>query len=238
MSIISLSGFIGSGKDTVAEYLEQNHGYYRFSLIKSLRDSVASIFGWDRDMLDGRTPEAGVQRNIVDQWWTDALDLGIDITPRWVLQNLGTEVMRNHFHPDIWMLSSKRWLSAHKGEKIVIADARFLNELGMLQDLGAFQTGIYRTVNKGLKRFYEEVEDTVVMSGHTGPFAHMRVDSPVIRNVLAECVDIANDKTLKLHASEVQHLVWPWYDTVFDNTKSKKHLYAQVESFLFNNDLG
>ena len=26
--------------------------------------------------------------------------------------------------------------------------------------------------------------------------------------------------------------------TVFDNTKSKKYLYAQVESFLFNNDLG
>ena len=52
--LIGICGLIGSGKDTVAERLVNEHGYKRDSFAKSLKDAVASMFNWDRDMLEGR----------------------------------------------------------------------------------------------------------------------------------------------------------------------------------------
>ena len=48
--ILGVTGFIGSGKDTVADYLCTFHGYKRISFAASLKDAIASIFGWDREI--------------------------------------------------------------------------------------------------------------------------------------------------------------------------------------------
>ena len=53
--LIGLVGLIGSGKDTVAERLVSHHGFVRDSFAQSLKDATASIFGWDREMLEGNT---------------------------------------------------------------------------------------------------------------------------------------------------------------------------------------
>ena len=53
--IIGVTGFIGSGKDTIADYLCTQHGFKRISFAASLKDAVASVFGWDREMLEGTT---------------------------------------------------------------------------------------------------------------------------------------------------------------------------------------
>ena len=55
--LIGLVGLIGSGKDTVAERLVSHHGYVRDSFAKSLKDATASIFGWNREMVEGNTKE-------------------------------------------------------------------------------------------------------------------------------------------------------------------------------------
>jgi len=39
--IIGVCGFIGSGKDTIADYLTNFHGYRRESFANSLKDAVA-----------------------------------------------------------------------------------------------------------------------------------------------------------------------------------------------------
>ena len=62
--LIGICGLIGSGKDPVAERLVNEHGYKRDSFAKSLKDAVASMFNWDRDMLEGRgegAPKTGRQ---------------------------------------------------------------------------------------------------------------------------------------------------------------------------------
>lgn len=134
--IISLSGLIGSGKDTVAEMLVNDHGFKRDSFARTLKDAVSVIFGWDREMLEGKTKEAREQREQIDIWWSARLGIP-ELSPRWVLQHYGTEIMRTHFHTDIWVASLENNLLKNPAENIVISDARFVNELNMLKSLEA-----------------------------------------------------------------------------------------------------
>lgn len=131
--IIGLCGFIGSGKGTVANILVNEHGFVEDSFAATLKDAVAAVFGWPRAMLEGNTDESRAWREQVDSWWSERL--GKSITPRWVLQQWGTEVCRKSFHDDIWILSLERKL-ATSDTNVVIADCRFPNEVAMIKRLG------------------------------------------------------------------------------------------------------
>ena len=102
--IISIAGLIGSGKDTAADYLCTVHGFKRMSFAGTLKDAVAAVFGWDRELLEGSTKHSREWREQIDQWWADRLGIP-DLTPRWILQHWGTEVCRKGFHQDIWKIS-------------------------------------------------------------------------------------------------------------------------------------
>jgi hypothetical protein len=132
--IISVTGFIGSGKDTIADYLVAAHGFKRESFAGALKDAVAHVFSWDRELLEGRSAEGRAWREKVDPWWANRLQMQ-QLTPRWVLQNWGTEVCRMGFHTDIWIASLENKLRK-TNEDIVISDCRFPNELTMVKNLG------------------------------------------------------------------------------------------------------
>jgi hypothetical protein len=132
--IIGICGFIGSGKDTVADYLVNFHEFRRESFASTLKDAVSAVFGWDRTMLEGRTKEAREWREQVDPWWAERLSMPT-LTPRWVLQYWGTEVCRKAFHDDIWIASLENKLRTSK-DNIVISDCRFPNEIQSIRDAG------------------------------------------------------------------------------------------------------
>lgn len=131
--IIGFVGFIGSGKDTAADYLVNFHGFRRDSFANTLKDAVAAVFGWDRVLLEGRTKEAREWREQRDEWWSNRL--GQDITPRKILQYWGTEVCRNGFHDDIWIASLENKMRK-TGDNIVISDVRFPNEIKAIKNAG------------------------------------------------------------------------------------------------------
>lgn len=54
MKIFAVSGWAGSGKDTVAEYLIKTHGFRRVAFADILKDMVAEQYGIDRSSLDDR----------------------------------------------------------------------------------------------------------------------------------------------------------------------------------------
>jgi hypothetical protein len=143
MTIVSVSGLIGSGKNAVADYLIKNHGFVHGSFAGTLKDATAAIFGWDRQMLEGHTDESRKWRQEVDQWWAKRLNMP-NLTPRWVLQFIGTDVFRNNFHDDIWVASLENTLRNLGNKDVVISDARFINELQILKDAGATTVCVQR----------------------------------------------------------------------------------------------
>jgi hypothetical protein len=135
MKIISFVGFIGCGKNTTSNFLT-DHGYRQFAFADSLKDVVASIFCWPRDMVEGNTSESREWREKVDSYWSQKLSIP-NFTPRFALQNIGTEIMRKYFNENIWLYNvEKRILNLGDDAKVVITDARFFNELAMTRDLG------------------------------------------------------------------------------------------------------
>jgi hypothetical protein len=139
--IIGFVGFIGSGKDTAADYLVNFHEFRRDSFANTLKDAVAAVFGWDRVLLEGRTKEAREWREQRDTWWSERL--GQDITPRRILQYWGTEVCRQGFHDDIWIASLENKMRK-TGDDIVISDVRFPNEIKAIKNAGGMVVRVIR----------------------------------------------------------------------------------------------
>jgi len=140
--IVGFVGFIGSGKDTAADYLVNFHGFRRDSFANTLKDAVAAVFGWDRTLLEGRTKEAREWREQIDPWWAERLSMP-KLTPRWVLQHWGTEVCRQGFHDDIWIASLENKMRK-TGDNIVISDVRFPNEIKAIHNAGGLVVRVKR----------------------------------------------------------------------------------------------
>ena len=132
--IIGICGLIGAGKDTAADYLVNWHEFRRDSFAATLKDAVASVFNWDRELLEGRTKTAREWREDIDHWWAGRLGIP-ELTPRWVLQYWGTDVFRNHFHQDIWIASLENKLRKTE-DNVVISDCRFVNEVEAIRHAG------------------------------------------------------------------------------------------------------
>ncbi len=206
--IIGICGFIGSGKDTIADYLVNNHGFRRESFANSLKDAVAAVFGWDRILLEGRTKEAREWREQKDEWWSRRL--GQDITPRWVLQYWGTEVCRRGFHDDVWIASLEHRL-LKSNDDIVISDCRFPNEIQAIKNAGGT---VVRVVRGDEPEWLEHAKNFM-----SGP---RRIGWSIGKEVL---------ERHKVHASE-----YSWvntdFDAVLDNNATLDHLFNQVETLV------
>ena len=198
--IIGICGFIGSGKDTVADYLVNFHEFRRESFASTLKDAVAAVFGWDRTMLEGRTKSAREWREQVDPWWSTRLDMP-NLTPRWVLQWWGTEVCRKSFHDDIWIASLEARLR-NTTDNIVISDCRFPNEIKAIRNAGG---QVIRVVRGEDPEWYD-----IAISTNAGTFNHMATAYSDV------------------HASEWAW-VGTKFDAIIDNNSTVDNLYKQLE---------
>jgi len=204
--IIGICGLIGSGKDTVADYLVNVHEFRRESFAGTLKDAVAAVFGWDRTLLEGRTKASREWREQVDPWWAARLNMP-NLTPRWVLQYWGTEVMRRGFHDDIWISSVENKIRNSR-DNIVISDCRFPNEISGIRSAGGI---ILRTCRGPDPEWYQAAVDT-----NAGIQNSMKFRSDV-------------------HPSEWAW-AGTKFNYVLDNNGSMDELYAQVDNLIKNRE--
>jgi hypothetical protein len=210
--LIALVGLIGSGKDTAADYLVNDHEFRRESFANTLKDAVAQVFGWDRTLLEGRTKEARSWREEVDVWWADRLNMP-NLTPRLMLQLWGTEVCRAGFHDDICIASLENKLR-HSQDDIVISDCRFPNEIRAIKQ----QNGLVIRVVRGPEPDWYNA----AVSANQGPNGN-------------STWSISKQKLQKLgiHASETSW-IGTNFDAVIDNNGTLDHLYSQLNDLLAN----
>ncbi len=207
--IIGICGLIGSGKDTIADYLQNIHQFRRESFAHTLKDAVACVFGWDRELIEGRTRSSREWREQVDPWWSERLNMPT-LTPRYVLQVWGTEVARRGFHDDIWIASLENKLRKIRDD-VVISDCRFPNEIAAIRRAG----GQVIRVHRGPEPTWYGVALA----------ANQQAQPNASSKILSE---------LGVHASETA-----WIGTEFDavidnNADGMDHLYQQINGLLLD----
>ena len=208
--IIGVCGLIGAGKDTIADYLVNIQQFRRESFANTLKDAVSAVFGWDRELLEGRTRHSREWREQVDAWWAERLDMP-NLTPRWVLQYWGTEVVRRSFHDDTWIASLENRLRKTTDD-VVISDCRFPNEIAAIKRAGGIVVRVHRGPDPEWYRFAEMV--------NRGPE----------RNLEWSWAKTQLEK-YNIHASETAW-IGTAFDAVIDNNSTMDHLYAQITSLV------
>lgn len=194
---ISISGEAGAGKDTLAAILEE---YYAakglsvapFSFAGPLKDACVLWFGWDRQRLDHDFDykEGGLGNK--DPNDIDPYCVSFGMTRRQFMQKFGTEGMRDAVHKNFWIVMMTEWIRSGRIQTTdvsLIRDARFLNELQFVKDMG------------GLNFRVRRIEVPKGMTEHEAITAHL--------TGLAKAGTLTADTT---HASETEWKQWTQWD--------------------------
>jgi hypothetical protein len=122
LMLIALGFKARSGKDLVGNYLVRRYEFERLAFADSLKNAAKEIFGFTDEQVHGSKKE------IVDPYW--------NMTPRSVLQKMGSDCLRDHFDKDIWIKSVHRKILQNPNKRYVICDCRYINEAAAVKSWG------------------------------------------------------------------------------------------------------
>ena len=131
--IIGITGQMHHGKDAIAKILKRRFKYVHISFAMFLKEACKNIFSFTDEQLHGESKDS------LDERW--------GVTPRRVLQVVGTELFRERFtelvpealqpNESIWVKSMRLYLKTlHPGTCVVISDVRFTDEAALITKEG------------------------------------------------------------------------------------------------------
>jgi hypothetical protein len=121
LQLIGLVGRKGVGKDTAALYLERVHGFKRLAFADSLKTVCTALYNVDPSVFH----DPALKEEPIDGW---------GVTPRHIMQTVGTDMVRAHLGDDFWIrrVASELPQEGH----VVISDVRFKHEADFIRSRG------------------------------------------------------------------------------------------------------
>ncbi len=158
MVLIGLLGKKGSGKDTVADHLVHSNGYTKMAFAEPLKDACKTLFNFSEEQLYGDLKE------VIDDNW--------GVSPRTVLQFVGTDLIRKQMGSIMPQIGEKFWvhglkvrymngLSKDPNFKCIVSDVRFQDEADMVMELGGIVVKLERDAVAADEHISEKGIDTV-----------------------------------------------------------------------------
>ena len=133
MQLIGITGKKCSGKDTVADFLVRKYGFTKLSFALPLKTAAQELFLLTPQQLHDRK-----EKEAIDPRW--------GVSPRQIMQMIGTDWVRHQFRDDFWVRRIQyeiERLPSHV-QKIVVSDVRFENEKQWILDMGGQVIGLSR----------------------------------------------------------------------------------------------
>jgi hypothetical protein len=166
--LISVSGRARSGKDTLAKTMIEKFGFQKISFADSLKEIASASFEiplnyfHDDNLKDSPLPlpvyvtelhlerlvtnligaGCAITQNQINEINSKGLGL-IFVSPRNLLQIVGTDLCRNILGDTVWIDIFKKKVLAAEGN-FIVPDARFLNERKVVKELGGYNFLILR----------------------------------------------------------------------------------------------
>ena len=137
--IIGFTGLAGAGKNTAAFAVITSGDAitYQYAFAAPIKEAAKAAMGWTDEHVDGELKE------LVDPLY--------GVSPRYVMQTLGTEWGRNMIRDELWILRAKRFIDSCReltpNCTIVITDVRYDNEAAFIRELGGTILEIVRLDN-------------------------------------------------------------------------------------------
>jgi hypothetical protein len=136
--LIAIAGRRGSGKSATAQHLVASHGFLETSFAAPLKEAVQKWFGLSNEQVYGDY----VTKEAIDRRW--------QVSPRQLLQVIGTDLIRHQLPqllPDLeqslqgeslWVriLEEQIRENLQAGKRVVVSDLRFSDEEAMIRRLG------------------------------------------------------------------------------------------------------
>lgn len=160
--VVALTGAAGSGKSTLADYLIERHGYVRVKFAGPLKDMCRAV-GLGEAHIEGALKEL-------------PCPLLQGKTPRFFMQQLGTQFGRDIIGEDFW---TGLWAATANdvldhGGRVVTDDCRFDNEADTVRSFGGL---VYQITGRGGLSGAHKSEagvDADIVIRNTGTIAELR----------------------------------------------------------------
>jgi hypothetical protein len=174
MLIIALSGRMGVGKDTIADYLVSNYGFVKIAFADSLKRVINELFGVPLDVLYDSE-----KKNIHYPL--------INCTPRELLRSVGEALntLRISQLPPFIFNARAKLHELSYGERVVISDLRTNEEEEFLKAEGAL---FWRVKRQELQFFDEHPTETshqafgfhtIIENDSSLPELYSKIDSAI-----------------------------------------------------------
>lgn len=170
--IVGISGYAGSGKDTLAKYMIDNlaAGGVIMKFASTLKAVASLLTGIPKEMFEDQEFKKTYMSSDWDMIHRSRV-LGSDsiittatkTTIRDFLQKLGTDAIRNGLHENAWVnalvANAKRELSENPNKWVIVTDVRFPNEAEAIRNMGG---AVVRIVRPGVSPVNAHISETAL----------------------------------------------------------------------------